>query len=375
MYDIIESDLIAIADMLEARAQIPGCMRLECFEAEDRFDHGSIATRVRLLRVLLPSVKELPPFTWESDFRACFCEVRAPYLMALTLWVGGEEDGGAAFSSWDVFESTPALARMEFVSGEEIAHHGRAAVQTLTAALRHGALQNLKSVSLDCGVHDEDVFNFMNALESSGCAKLMEVLIFNQSVLGGTGLTALLSLLYRDFFPALKELCLRIDSFNMDTGVAFDMDRIVAFVVQGLLNATHTNLRRLDLMYMGLGDQGLSFVAHLIHQGRLKQLKYLNLCVNGAVTDQGVIWLARVIDAGGLPMLETFCLRGVESIAADKATIIGMSAIAHATIKGCPQLNDLKILGYGPENENFINLVKGMLRAEGRGAKVKVFIR
>jgi hypothetical protein len=126
---------------------------------------------------------------------------------------------------------------------------------------------------------------------------------------------------------------------------------------------------------MGMGNPGLGVLASLIHQGRLKQLKYLNLCVNGAVTDLGVIGLARSIDAGGVPMLETLYLRGVESIAADRATILGMSAIAHATIKGCPQLNILEILRYGPENDFFSKLVKGMLQAGGRETKVKVVIR
>jgi Ran GTPase-activating protein (RanGAP) involved in mRNA processing and transport len=118
-------------------------------------------------------------------------------------------------------------------------------MQTLTAALRHGALQNLKSVSLDCGVHDEDVVDFMDALERSGCAKRMEVLMFAQNGVGAEGLRTLAKLLCRDSYPALKELRIRIDSFNMDAGVMA--------LAEGLLRATHTALRRLDLMEYGDG--------------------------------------------------------------------------------------------------------------------------
>ena len=103
--DLDENDFNCFADMLEVRARIPGCMRLECFEAEGWFDHVSVATRIRLLRILLPSVTEFPFFDLLSAFGASFCEVRAPYLTVLKISLKGEEDDGA-FSSRGSIQSS-----------------------------------------------------------------------------------------------------------------------------------------------------------------------------------------------------------------------------------------------------------------------------
>ena len=80
----LESDRNIIADMLEARAKIPGCERRENFELDgDRFDQASLGTRTRLLRILLPSLTEMIAFTWNQAFERCFLEVQAPYLCTL----------------------------------------------------------------------------------------------------------------------------------------------------------------------------------------------------------------------------------------------------------------------------------------------------
>lgn len=61
--------------------------------------------------------------------------------------------------------------------------------------------------------------DFMDALESSGCAKWMEVLIFEESGIGAEGLLALAALLRRDSFPALKALRIPHNDRITDVGV------------------------------------------------------------------------------------------------------------------------------------------------------------
>lgn len=93
------NELECIADMLEARARAelgglsggerPGCKGLERFEGRSGrrpwFDKTSLAMQVRLLRVLLPSLKELPSFScWKAAYNQCFEDVQAPYLEELT---------------------------------------------------------------------------------------------------------------------------------------------------------------------------------------------------------------------------------------------------------------------------------------------------
>lgn len=53
---------------------------------------------------------------------------------------------------------------------------------------------------------------------------------------------------------------------------------------------------------------------------------------------------------------------------------MGISAIAHATIKGCPQVKELNLSSQGAKKDMMCRVVKGMLHAAGREAKVKVTI-
>jgi len=59
-----DSDLEALADMMEVRARLPNCKGLERFVGDSRrscwFDETAQATRIRLVRALLPSVQYLP---------------------------------------------------------------------------------------------------------------------------------------------------------------------------------------------------------------------------------------------------------------------------------------------------------------------------
>ena len=95
--------------MLEARALIPGCKKLEALEElnnEDWFDEASLETEIRLLRALLPFTKALPVLTWEEAFEACFLEAPAPHLTCFEVWldlqlhdVGMGDAGIAALAS------------------------------------------------------------------------------------------------------------------------------------------------------------------------------------------------------------------------------------------------------------------------------------
>ena len=51
---------------------------------------------------------------------------------------------------------------------------------------------------------------------------------------------------------------------------------------------------------------------------------------------------------------------------------IGISAIAHALIKGCPELKEIHLTGSGPENGSHRDAITGMLGAAGRAEKVKL---
>lgn len=96
--------------MLEARARIPGCKRLATFTGDDEcFDGALLVTRIRLLQVLLPSVKTLGRYTWNQAFEPCFLEARAPYRTDFKVWLEDEEH---VFSS-GVLEATPAIEAID----------------------------------------------------------------------------------------------------------------------------------------------------------------------------------------------------------------------------------------------------------------------
>lgn len=107
-------------------------------------------------------------------------------------------------------------------------------------------------------------------------------------------------------------------------------------LAESLLTATQTRLRSLDLSQCGLGDKALVALASVIDQGRFEVLQDFYLANNVHVTDQGILALARAIEARGLPMLETFTMDAM-----DYMTTVGISAIIDALIKGCPKLKTI----------------------------------
>jgi len=107
-----DSELEFLADLLEARARTPGCKRLERFEGyEGWLDEAPLPARIRILRALLPSVKDLEQFEWRHGFEACFREVQAPCLTTFAVWLGYDED--RAVFSCSVLEAAPALTKLQ----------------------------------------------------------------------------------------------------------------------------------------------------------------------------------------------------------------------------------------------------------------------
>lgn len=99
----------------------------------------------------------------------------------------------------------------------------------------------------------------------------------------------------------------------------------------------------------------------------MEQLRELDISDNDALTEQGSITWARAIDARGLPMLESFDMTQMREM-----TAVGLSAIAHAFIKGCPKLKEIHLRGSGPENGGHHDAIRGMLEAAGRSGEVAV---
>ena len=116
---------------------------------------------------------------------------------------------------------------------------------------------------------------------------------------------------------------------------------------------------------MGFG--GISALASLVDQGRLKRLKALYISKNEAVPQQGIITLARAIDKRGLPMLETLKMTKLGEM-----TARAIGAIAHAVFKGCPQLQAIELMGSGWDTDTSREVVEGIVEAAGRSGKVKV---
>jgi len=64
--------------MMEARVRLPGCKRLELFVSGGTCwsDPALLANQIRLLRDLLPSVKELPLLTWAMPIKRLFARLK-----------------------------------------------------------------------------------------------------------------------------------------------------------------------------------------------------------------------------------------------------------------------------------------------------------
>lgn len=127
-----------IADMVEARVSLSGCARFESFDVCDWLNIAPVEKQTRLLRALLPSVKELPSFQWRHAFEACFVEVKAPFLTVLHVPIDEEDE---TIFSWKALEAAPALHTIRTDDmGETSDLLGAKVFKSVTTALRHGAL-------------------------------------------------------------------------------------------------------------------------------------------------------------------------------------------------------------------------------------------
>jgi len=273
-------------------------------------------------------VKELPSFTWEQAFGPCFFEVQAPYLTSLLIYLKKDE----TLIPCTVFMALPTLVELCIDNGTERMLDATA-LQSVTAALRHGALQRLQKVELtgyDLGAGETG--DFMDALEESGCAKRLITLSLFKCGAGADGVQALADLLDGGAFPALQYLCLFQNPGITDAGVVA--------LAEALLKPTQTFWTKLDLTNVGMGDGGMAMLTSLVCQGRLKKLKQSCLPENDGITDRSVIALAGAIDTSGLPMLERFICKRLDKV------IQGVSAIALAVIKKCPHIEKIGVKNY-----------------------------
>lgn len=106
----------------------------------------------------------------------------------------------------DVLKAAPALKNIYF-TGANQTPYGAAALRSLSTALREGTLQHLEKVVLwKCALGDNDIREFAEASEKSGCAKGLVTLSFTVCGFGVEGARIVADLLSRGVFPALKNL-------------------------------------------------------------------------------------------------------------------------------------------------------------------------
>lgn len=292
---------------------------------------------------------------WKDAFEACFREVQAPYLTEIRLRFG---DDGTVFP-WKFFDAAPEITTVQ-ICLKDPTPLGAVVLQSITAALSRGVLQNLTELQLwRCSMGDGVIKDFMDALEATGCAMRLTTLYFALCGFRVEDVNAVVDLISRSAFSALQQISLIGNPNITDVG-------IMAFA-EALLKSTQTRLEVLGLCDVGMGEEGIAALASLVSQGRMERLKRLDISANAALTQQGIITLASAIAARGLPMLEDLLMINLTNL-----TAVGIGAIALAVIKGCPRLTVIDFAGSGPENGSHRDAVAGMLEAAGRTGKFKV---
>lgn len=106
-------DMEALAAMIENRARQPDCKRLEILDAGDWLEEGSEATRLRLLRALLPSLTRLQEPIWHPAYEACVLEMKPVHLTHFGVRVHDD-----APPSVEVLEAMPALVEVVCMPAE-----------------------------------------------------------------------------------------------------------------------------------------------------------------------------------------------------------------------------------------------------------------
>jgi Ran GTPase-activating protein (RanGAP) involved in mRNA processing and transport len=230
-----------------------------------------------------------------------------------------------------MLEAAPALVTIVMGCRDQISN-GTAALQSITTALRNGALQSLQGVVLvNFDLNVEDVKDFTIALGGVSCAKRLTCLMFINCGLDAVGARVLAAVLSQGCFPALQKLFLSKNPNLTDVGVVA--------LAEALSKTTQTFLTNLNLSDVGMGDEGIGALASLISQGRMEQLEELSLSSNSAVTKQGIIALAKAVDARGLPKLRALNLDGLVR-ETDDETVLGITTLVHAIAEGCLPLEE-----------------------------------
>jgi len=112
-----------------------------------------------------------------------------------------------------------------------------------------------------------------------------------------------------------------------------------------------------------MGDARMVVLASIVHRGCMRHIQKLNLSGPLGATDEGIVALARAIDAKGLPELRQLKMGRFNNV-----TAFGFSAMMLAFVKGCPKSRDI-ILTCPDEGRNFAifeSMVEGMRWAANR---------
>lgn len=205
---VYTKELDLLSDMVKARAQIPECKTNLTFEGGHNWlGHASPATRTRLLRTLLPSLKELPRLEWNLAYEACFHDLRPPNLEALRIEV---LNAAGLYPSCEMLETIPSLKTIHYLFNGYQNTLGAAPFQSVITALQRGVgLKVLQEVELYyCKLGDVKAREFLLALQGSGCADRMAVLSFDNCGIYDEGARPLAGLLRRDGLLALEKFSL-----------------------------------------------------------------------------------------------------------------------------------------------------------------------
>lgn len=259
-----DEDLNPLADMVEARARLAGCCRLQTFEANKIWlEYGSLPTRTRLLRALLPSLHKLSPFTWNPAFDSCFIDTRPPCLETLRVYAVDD----ASVPSRGVLESVPLLS--EFGIWHVNMNLGGDALQPLIAALCGGiGLQKLESIIFAGFDLNHVLFNvFLESLGGSACGEGLLRMSFEGCEIGVERMRVLAGLLRRDLLPSLEALL-----FYHCVGIE---DEGVVALADALRDGKQTSLRELELESVRVCDVGIGALASVIRSGRMERLNNL----------------------------------------------------------------------------------------------------
>ena len=367
--DYSDSEVEMVADMIEARAKHATSGALEKFDGM-WFQGGPTQARIRMLRVLLPSLKELT-LLWETEIgTSCFGnDLSAPNLEKVDMYLSADAVGPSA----EVWEVLPALKTLFCRELDAYGTPRAVLAETLAETFRRGVgfrdLHKLDFTRLM--FKDAGGISLVNALADSDVGRRLTHLTFWKCGLGRETAQALGVAVGDDRFPALTHLDWNSNKLG-DNGV-------MALAV-GLQRAPRTRLVDLSLENVGMRDGGIGAIGSLL-RGPFCRLKSLAVNENG-ISDEGLWALAQGVrravgndcgDGGqaGLPALETLKVGGMKTL-----TESGLAILACAVVEHCQRLQVWHMVPAGDiYSEDYPDaqlVIEGILRAAGCEGKVQV---